>query len=178
MKVNIRKFNQGVTERKIEVQIDRWDTYSLEHTTALIVLPMLLQLRNTKMGVPSEFGDVGGADYDSQYSFDFYTESYNDAFNEGCKRWDDILDKMIWSFQQLVDDNYDSQYHHGEMDIEWKKTEKQYMNPISGKMEYMSEMVDKNPNDHWYDFVGHMLHEERIQEGFELFGKYFRNLWD
>jgi hypothetical protein len=39
-------------------------------------------------------------------------------------------------------------------------------------------MVDKNPGAHWYDAEGHLLHEERIQEGLELFGKYYRSLWD
>jgi hypothetical protein len=39
-------------------------------------------------------------------------------------------------------------------------------------------MVDKNPDEHWYDHIGHQLHEARIQEGLELFGKYYRNLWD
>jgi hypothetical protein len=39
-------------------------------------------------------------------------------------------------------------------------------------------MVDKNPDAHWYDSEGHTLHEDRIQEGLDLFGKYFRALWD
>jgi hypothetical protein len=26
--------------------------------------------------------------------------------------------------------------------------------------------------------VGHQLHEERMQEGFDLFGKHYRSLWD
>ena len=55
---------------------------------------------------------------------------------------------------------------------------KTFPNPITGKVEETYKMVDKNPNEHWYDHVGHMKHEERIQEGLELFGKHFRNLWD
>ena len=39
-------------------------------------------------------------------------------------------------------------------------------------------MVDKNPTEHWYDIVGHQKHDERIQEVLELFGKFFRTLWD
>jgi hypothetical protein len=39
-------------------------------------------------------------------------------------------------------------------------------------------MVDKDPDAHWYDAEGHKLHEDRIQEGLELFGKYYRSLWD
>jgi hypothetical protein len=39
-------------------------------------------------------------------------------------------------------------------------------------------MVDKNPKEHWYDHIGSQEHEKRIQEGLELFGKHFRDLWD
>jgi hypothetical protein len=52
------------------------------------------------------------------------------------------------------------------------------LNPSTGKMEIMHRMVDTNPDEHWYDFVGHRLHDDRIQEGQYKFGKYFRNLWD
>jgi len=39
-------------------------------------------------------------------------------------------------------------------------------------------MIDKNPTEHWTDYIGMRIHEERIQEGLELFGKYYRHLWD
>jgi hypothetical protein len=45
-------------------------------------------------------------------------------------------------------------------------------------MEDTFQMVDKNPESHWTDFNGMRLHQERIQEGLELFGKYYQNLWD
>ena len=66
----------------------------------------------------------------------------------------------------------------GNSNFDWVKSDKQYPNPISGKMEDTFQMVDKNPEDHWYDVNGHLEHEKRVQEGLELFGKYFRNLWD
>jgi hypothetical protein len=64
------------------------------------------------------------------------------------------------------------------MDMDWIKTDKKFSNPLTGKMEETYQMVDNNPDEHWYDHEGHQLHEERIQEGLTLFGKYFRNLWD
>lgn len=178
MKVNIRNYNRGPSERKIEIQIDPWDTYSLDYTVALIVLPMLLQLKGTKQGVPNELTTRVGGDMDNNFCFDFINEDDDEVFNKLCANWDDILDKMIWSFQQLVDDSYDSKYHHGNVDVEWKLSPFKYPNPITGVMEETYEMVDKNPTSHWYDQVGHMLHEQRIQEGLELFGKYYRSLWD
>jgi len=177
MKVNLAKFpDKG--HRKIDVNIENHDSWNLDHTLALIILPALIQLKNTKHGIPSEFGDVGGEEYVSQESFDFYKESYSEAWDEGVKRWDEVLDKMIWSFQQIAIEDYDSKYHHGNMDFDWKKTDKQFPNPVTGKMEATYQMVDKNPNSHWYDVNGHLMHEERIQEGLELFGKYYRSLWD
>lgn len=179
MKVKIGKFPKRGDSRKIDVQIEKFDTWSLDHTLAIIIYPALIQLKASKHGVPSELvNDVGGENYSQQDSFDFYKESHNDAFEIACQRWDDILDKMIWSFEQLLKDDYSEKYHHGKSDWDFVESDKQYPNPISGVMEPTYQMVDKDPTSHWYDHVGQELHEARIQEGLELFGKYYRNLWD
>lgn len=178
MKIKIGPFPKGNRNRKVDIQIDKYDTWSMDHTLAMIIYPMLLQLKATKHGVPHDFAEVGGESYESQDSFDFYKENIDELFNERIKSWDDVLDKMIWSFQQIADGDYDSKYHHGNAEYDWKETEKLYPNPITGIMEPTYQMVDKNPDEHWYDHVGHKLHEDRIQEGLELFGKYYRNLWD
>lgn len=177
MKVKLGKYFKN-TDRRIEVKIENHDTWGLDHTLALIILPALMQLKETKHGVPSEFGDVGGDNSSNQYCFEFYSETHHDAFDEKVKQWDEVLDKMIWSFQQIVEDQYDDLYHHGKAKYDFEKTAQQFQNPISGKMEDTYVMVDKNPGEHWYDYVGHRMHEERIQEGLNLFGKYYRALWD
>lgn len=178
MKVNIGKYFKTSSNRKVDITVHRYDTYSLDHTLALIILPALIQLKETKHGVPGEFAEVGGEDYSHQDSFDFYKETHSESFEEKCKKWDEILDKMIWSFQQIALEDVDDKYYHGVALFDWIKTDVKYPNPISGQMEETYQMVDKNPNDHWYDSVGHRLHEERIREGLELFGKYYRDLWD
>lgn len=178
MKVNIGNWPKNHGPRKVSVKIESFDTWNLDGTLAKIIYPALLQLKATKHGIPSEFGDVGGEKHLDQQSFDFYEETYDWAFEESVKRWNEVLDKMIWSFQQLAEVDYDSKYHHGKGEYEFVETNKLYPNPITGKMEKTFQMVDKNPNEHWYDYVGHQLHEQRIQEGLELFGKYYRNLWD
>ena len=43
------------------VQIDRFDTWSTDHTLATIIYPALIQLKQTKQGIPSDFVDVGGS---------------------------------------------------------------------------------------------------------------------
>jgi hypothetical protein len=55
------------------------------------------------------------------------------------------------------------------------------LNPTAGNTgvaDKSYEMKDLNPDQHWLDIAGLELHEERIQEGLNLFGKYFRSLWD
>ena len=178
MKVNLGKFSKKVEARSINVEIEDHDTWSLDHSLAYIILPALIQLKETMHGIPGEFADVGGEDMTNQQPFDFYKESYPEAFNEGCKRWDEVLDKMIWSFQQLALEEYDTQYHHGKAEYDWKQTDTQFPNPITGAMEPTYQMINRDPNSHWYDHVGHKLHEERIQEGLNLFAKYYRSIWD
>lgn len=177
MKVKLGKYKKD-DSRNIDVQIERFDTYSLDHSLAFIILPALLQLKSTKLGVPSDFANVGGGDWEMQDSFDFYKETHNEAFDAGCKKWEEILNKMIWSFQQILLDDYENQYHHGKPEYDWVKSDQTYTNPINGKVEGTFQMIDKNPGEHWTDYEGMRKHEERIQEGLELFGKYYRHLWD
>jgi hypothetical protein len=113
------------------VKIDRWDTWSMDHTLALIILPMLKQLKDTKHGVPSAF--VHNADG---------TEI---PFEIAEKKWDATLDKMIWSFEQIIDEDIEDQFHTG-----------------GGE----------------FNVKGYQKHQKKVQEGLDLFGKYFRNLWD
>lgn len=165
-------------ERKVDIEIEKFDTWSLDHTLALIILPALIQLKDTAHGIPSSFVDDSAESYHDQQVFDFIKDDKDEVFQMGCDRWHETMDKMIWSFQQIALEDYENKYHHGTMDIGWVESPHQFPNPVTGKMENTYEMVDKNPDEHWYDYEGHMLHEERIQEGLDLFAKYFRNLWD
>ena len=178
MKVSMGKFPK-IGERKVSVKIDTFDTWNLDSTLAHIIYPALLQLKSTKHGVPSTLvNEVGGEDYVAQDSFDFYKETHDEAWEESLKQWDVILDKMIWSFDQLIRGDYSEQYYHGKVDWDWLITDKTYPNPVTGNPEPTYRMVDKDPESHWHDFAGQQLHEDRIQEGLDLFGKYYRSLWD
>ena len=179
MKVNIGKYPKGPASQKINVKIERHDTWGLDHTLACVILPALIQIRNSKHGVPSEFVERVGGDFDNNLVFDFIKEDDNEVFDKLCDKWYETLDKMIWSFLQLsIEDDYDNLYHHGKMETEWVESDHTYTDPITGKTEKTYRMVDKNPDSHWYDSVGHQLHEDRIQEGLDLFAKYYRSLWD
>jgi hypothetical protein len=177
MKIKINPYPKIGFRRKVNIKIDNYDTYNMYTTLAQIIYPMLVQLKETKHGVPADFAEVGGESYQSQYSFDFYEDHNHELFDERIKLWDEVLDKMIWSFQQLADDNWHDKYYHGEAKYEFVDTEPM-LNPVTGKMEVMHQMVDTNPDEHWYDSVGVQLHQDRIQEGLDLFAKYYMNLWD
>ena len=158
MKVHIGNPVNNSGDRKISIDVNEDDVWNMDTQLAMIIFPMLLQLKGSQIAIPAQFAeDIGGEDYVEQQSFDFYYNSYSDAFSENAKKWDETLDKMIWSFQQIAYCDYYSKYHH---------------RPEQGK----TNMNDNSVNN-WYDLVGHNEHERRIQEGINLFAQYYRALW-
>lgn len=158
-------------KRKINVHIDKYDTWSMDHTLGYIILPMLKQLKATKHGSPI----VDDEDLPPQmrYSHPKVDENGWDMGDNWVHyKWDWVLNEMIWAFEQELDENWEDQFHHGEAVYEW--------NIVSGKEEddtALYEMKQLNP-DHWYDFEGYQQYQARITNGFRLFGKYYQGLWD
>jgi len=151
--------------RTIKVQIDPWDTWSMDHTLAYIVLPMLKQLKETQHGAPHVEDDDVPEHLRSTSAPP--KENDWDTDDNHFKRWDYVLGEMIFAFESKLDDSWEEQFHTGTRDIGWKKLD-------NGN----SKMV-KGPNDtSHYDKEGHRTYQKRISNGFRLFGKYFENLWD
>ena len=153
-------------KRTIKVHIDPWDTWSMDDTLAHIILPMLKQLKETKHGGPY----VDLKDVPKELHGKKLTKKQKDSGEVDDKhfeRWDWVLDEMIFAFDSKVNDGWEEQFETGESDIQWKTLE-------GG----MSEMI-RGPNDtKVYDWEGRKKYEERISNGFRLFGKYYQNLWD
>ena len=132
-------------EQKTKIRIDKYDTWSMDHTLAPIILPMLVQLKETKHGAPCvDLEDV------PEELRPTNTEEWQKLYNEGgetddkfFKRWDWVLDEMIWAFEQKCRDDWMSDYDYNKWDSEGAKA-----------------------------------HQERMSNGFKLFGKYFESLWD
>lgn len=157
MKIRIGPYPKADKERKVSIRIDKYDTWSMDHTLALIILPMLKQLKETKQGSPGSMLAFQQTSNQDQLTFDFYGKEDDAAWEAGHKEWDQIMTKMIWSFQQIVDNNWEEQY--------CKK---------SPEFDEDFNLIKRGE----YDWDGMNKHEEKIKEGCELFGKYFRNLWD
>lgn len=152
--------------RKIKVRIDRYDTWGMDHTLAIIIHPMLIQLKNSKHGAP--FVDDEDVPEELRSTSAPPKKSEWDTDDNHFKRWDWVLDEMIWTFEQLADEDSDNQFYSGTHDITFEKVE--------GTTH--SEMV-RGPNDTFkIDHDGLKKFNERINNGTRLFGKYFRNLWD
>lgn len=136
-------------KRKIKIRIDKHDTWSMDHTLALIILPMLKQLKETQHGgpytddedVPEELRSTSAPPKQNEYDTDA----------NHFKRWDWILDEMIWAFEQKLDDSWEAQY---------------YCKQVEGS---------DSPE---IDMKGLKKHQERMSNGFRLFGKYYEGLWD
>ena len=156
-----QKFLDIVHPRVIYVKIDRWDTWSMDHTLAHIIHPMLVQLNETKHGAP--FVDDEDVPDEIKSTNAEPKKDEWDTDSNHFKRWDYVLNEMIWSFsQELKDDDEGQFFDHSECGDEkfpWNK-DGQYVSKI--KM----------------DEEGLKKHQERKANGFRLFGTYYQNLWD
>jgi hypothetical protein len=140
----------------VKVRIDRWDTWSMDDTLAPIILPMLVQLKETKHGapivddedVPKELKSTSAEPKEKDWDTD----------SNHFKRWDWVMDEMIWAFEQKCRDDWMDDYYGDYV-------EDQKNGSMAGSFE-------------WIDDKGRDAHQKRMSNGFKLFGKYFENLWD
>ena len=141
MKVEIGEYPDN-GEQKIEVHIDKWDTWSMDHTLAYIVLPMLIQLKETKHGSPNVDNDDVPINLRATEKDVLKYKELGETDPDFFKRWDWVLDEMIYAFDCKA--NKDEVY-----------------------MRFDSK-----------DRIGMEKEQERISNGFRLFGKYYESLWD
>lgn len=141
------KIHEKYGKRKVKVKIHAYDTWSIDHTLSFIILPMLKQLKATKHGSPFTDDDDVPDDLKSTSAPPLENEWDLDANH--FKRWNWILDEMIWSFEQELDEDADAEY--------FTKSDEHGMQ---------------------YDKEGHVAWQKRKDNGFRLFGKYYQNLWD
>ena len=149
-------------KRKINVKIDRYDTWSMDHTLSHIVVPMLKQLQKSKHGspfvddedVPEELRSTSAPSKENDWDLD----------DNHHKRWEWVIGEMTWSFEQKMRDDWESDYYKYEH-FEPKKDSKDWSEQIGIKLV-------------WEDTEGRKAHQERMNNGFRLFGRYYECLWD
>jgi hypothetical protein len=143
------------------VKIHKSDTWSMDSTLAMITLPMLRQLQATKHGAPMVDDEDVPENLRSTSAPAKENEWDTDANH--FLRWDWVLAEMIWAFEQKVSDDDESEFFdHSECgDIK---------DFVKDTNEYLSRSR--------VDWDGLKRHQERKQNGFRLFGKYYQALWD
>ena len=145
-------------QQRTSIKIHKYDTWSMDDTLAPIILPMLVQLKATKHGAPLvDLEDVPKLLHPTKKQ----QAEYNKTGSTDPKffnRWDWILDEMIWAFEQKCRDDWMDDYYGDYV-------EDQKNGPMAGSFE-------------WIDEEGRKAHQERMTNGFKLFGKYFENLWN
>lgn len=150
------------------IRIDRYDTWSMDHTLADIILPMLKQLNATKHGAPH----VDDADVPEYLRSHMAQPKENEWDTDSLwhMRWDWVLAEMIWAFEQKVADDAEGQFFEHEPWAEVPAT----------RAERKAWMADVNESlkRTKYDEAGHRAWQARKANGFRLFGRYFENLWD
>ena len=157
------------------VKIDRWDTWSMDHTLSYIVLPMLKQLNETKHGAP--FVDDEDVPDHLRSTAAEPKENEWDTDSNHFLRWDWVMSEMIYAFECQLDDTWEDKYWTGEWGKTiWKESDRTYPNPVTGVEEPTYTM--EHTGDRKCDWDGLKKEQARIQNGFRLFGKYFQALWD
>ena len=101
MKVNIGDYPNP----SIDVQIDKQDTWSMDYTLAHVILPMLKQLKETKHGSP--FTDDDDVPEELRSTSAEPKENKWDTDSNFHKRWEWIMEEMIWAFEQKCEDNWE-----------------------------------------------------------------------
>jgi hypothetical protein len=95
-----------------------YDKFALDSTLAWVIYPMIVRFKRAKRwGCVDELFD-------------------NSTKGDECAKWEDVLDKIIYTFESLL--------------------------------------IDEST----FDIELETIKYEEIQEGLDLFSKYFRNLWD
>ena len=159
-------------KRKIKIRIDSYDTWGMDTTLSMIILPMLKQLQETKHGAP--FVDDNDVPEHLRSTAAEPKENEWDTDSNHFLRWDWVMDELIWTFTQLhPDTDWEDQYRSGKYDLhsvpcEWDEDGKPTL----------YQMKDGPNHTAKTDYDGMKVHQERINNGLRLFGRYYQGLWD
>ena len=147
------------------VRIDRYDTWSMDHTLADIILPMLKQLDATKHGAP-HVDDEDVPEYLRSHMAQPKEHEW-DTDSLWHMRWDWVLAEMIWAFEQKVKDDAEGQFFDHSA----------YENDNVPIKEWLAD-INNRASKVKYDEAGHQVWLARKANGLRLFGKYLEALWD
>lgn len=152
-------------KRTIKVKVDDFDLWNVDSTLAYIIHPVLVKLKETKHGSPYVDDEDVPENLRSTAVAPANDGETDDNFH---KRWDYVLDEMIFAFKN-VNEDWEDQFWKRNPEIDFKKYPED-----EGQDSVPVRFIDHGELDR----EGRNKFEERMQNGFRLFSKYFRALWD
>ena len=139
----------------VYVRIDNYDVWNMDETLRHIIGPMFVRLKKIKHGygfiqdedVPEELRSIH-APAEREYEWDRNAE----------KRYEWLLNEMIWAFNTDHEEVTNKFYDHSAVDKDAD---------LNTQIKQMK--VDREGLD---------AYQARLQKAYELFGKYYQTFWD
>lgn len=145
-------------ERQVYVHIDNYDVWNMDATLRHIIGPMFVKLKAVKQGS----GMIDDQDVPENL------RSTAPGARDGCEEWDSdknlhlryewVLDELIWAFNHDVEEARAAFYDHSQVDE--------------------SAGIEKQIHQMKVDREGLEAYEARLQNAYQLFGKYYQTFWD
>lgn len=179
--------------------VERWNLF---HTFSVYIAAGLKDFLSYKLfGVPQEFSaeqeDIGERNSEIEESKELYEElgkevekiieereqlpRFDGEQSTEMELWRGTIEKMLWSFEQIRDDYPDSPFNKWHDKQFWSLLDKGILpmeieeEPDENGLHAVKFNGEETPQEIW---DADKLYHQKIQEGIDLFAKYFRNLWD
>lgn len=152
------------------------DCWNLAETLGEVILAYLVHFRGMKrMGYPCAI--LSKKEMEKRSTTDISDEKAWDRMDEvATKRWDRILDEMIFAFEYIVDEEKFAPFPDDLPDI--------FLGDEDMPLDEYNERFNKTLAS-WNDCPSYIEYkkkhaecEKRCEKGLKLFAKYYRNLWD
>lgn len=148
-------------KRTVKIHIDNFDYWSADYTLSLITVPLLKKLKDAKHGAPLvDDEDVPPTLRSTTKAAQRVKKQKWDTDGNHFKRWDWVMDEMIWAHEQIISDDGDGQFYDHSL--------------ANDPNDDINTQVRKIKVDR----KGLEAYHKRIENGLRLFGKYYRALWD
>ena len=181
--------------------VERWNLF---HTFSVYIAAGLKEFLSYKLyGIPQEFSDleeeIAEVNSEIKESKELYEELGKEVeriiaereqlprFDRNAEKstemrtWRGTIEKMLWSFEQIRDDYPDSPFNKWHDKQFWSLLDKGILpmeieeEPDENGLHAVKFNGEETPQEIW---DADKLYHQKIQEGIDLFAKYFEELWD
>ena len=137
------------------------ESWDFKSALANWALPRLKHMKDNFRGYPSRLIPEEKL---KEMSHGDPNEGWNIREEYGSKEWNKILGKIIWSFE-----NHDN---------EPMPTEPENYDPRCNMIKYDDGSTEyEHLDDRPWDLIECEAHDKKVQEGLDLFAKYYKDLW-